>query len=57
MGKWKEILNTDSKHYGGQNRGNCGHVNTDNFEMHGMASLSLYLPPLTALAFMPESAF
>ncbi|MDR2720793.1 MAG: 1,4-alpha-glucan branching protein GlgB [Puniceicoccales bacterium] len=54
-GYWKEIFNTDSVYYSGQNRGNLGSINADDFGMHGREhSLNLYLPPLTAMAFMPE---
>ncbi|MDR2435703.1 MAG: 1,4-alpha-glucan branching protein GlgB [Puniceicoccales bacterium] len=54
-GHWKEILNTDSAHYAGQNRGNLGSVKADDFGMHGKEySLNLYLPPLSAVALMPR---
>ncbi|MDR1255325.1 MAG: 1,4-alpha-glucan branching protein GlgB [Puniceicoccales bacterium] len=54
-GYWKEVLNTDSAHYAGQNRGNCGHVHADNCPMHRWEfSLNLRLPPLTTLVLMPE---
>jgi 1,4-alpha-glucan branching enzyme len=56
-GRWREILNTDSELYAGQNRGNYGHIDADNFGFHGREySLNLYLPPLTALILVPEKS-
>lgn len=52
QGQWTEILNTDSKIYGGLNRGNGGVVCTYNSPRDRQCcSLSLYLPPLTTLVF------
>ena len=49
-GQWREILNTDSGHYGGSNVGNAGAVSTEPVPMHGHAqSLSLALPPLSTI--------
>ncbi len=49
-GKWKEILNTDSKFYGGKDRGNYGVINTQDVQFHGRPySLNLYLPPTSVL--------
>lgn len=49
-GHWRELLNTDSSHYGGSNVGNAGMVSTEAVPMHGHAqSLSLTLPPLATL--------
>src|SRR5579872_906438 len=50
-GTWREILNTDSSHYGGSNVGNIG-------EVHALESprpeLNLTLPPLAAIFLVPE---
>jgi 1,4-alpha-glucan branching enzyme len=49
-GCWREILNTDSGHYGGSNIGNLGTIETERQASHGLAqSLRLSLPPLSAL--------
>jgi 1,4-alpha-glucan branching enzyme len=49
-GAWREILNTDSAHYGGSDVGNGGAVASEDVPSHGMAqSLTLTLPPLAAL--------
>ncbi|HEX3756985.1 MAG TPA: 1,4-alpha-glucan branching protein GlgB [Rhizomicrobium sp.] len=49
-GRWQEILNTDSAHYGGGNIGNLGALETVSHPSHGFAqSLILTLPPLAAL--------
>jgi len=49
-GVWREILNTDSAHYGGANVGNAGGVHTEAVPMHGHAqSIVLTLPPLATL--------
>jgi 1,4-alpha-glucan branching enzyme len=54
-GRYREILNTDSAHYGGGNVGNDGGVATQDMAAHGMAqSLSLSLPPLGVLVLAPE---
>ena len=53
-GRYREILNTDSTHYGGSDAGNAGYIETQNFPAHGMAvSLSLTLPPLGVLVLEP----
>jgi 1,4-alpha-glucan branching enzyme len=50
-GKWREILNTDSAHYGGGNVGNGGTVET----LSGVIpELSLTLPPLAVIFLVPE---
>ncbi len=51
-GGWKEIFNSDSAYYGGSNVGNWGRRETEN--RGGMPSLSLSLPPLGALALVPD---
>jgi len=49
-GRWQELLNTDSRHYGGSNVGNGGLLATEAQPMHGHAqSLLLTLPPLATL--------
>ena len=49
-GAWRELLNTDSRHYGGSDVGNGGVLRTRSQPMHGHAqSLLLSLPPLATL--------
>ncbi|MGO9612001.1 MAG: 1,4-alpha-glucan branching protein GlgB [Dissulfurispiraceae bacterium] len=49
-GMWKEVLNSDSKEYGGSGHGNFGRVNAASIPCHGRKySLTLTLPPLGAL--------
>lgn len=49
-GLWRELLNSDSKAYGGSGQGNMGSVETSPVSSHGHdQSLSLTLPPLGAL--------
>jgi 1,4-alpha-glucan branching enzyme len=51
-GKWREVLNSDSAHYGGSNVGNVGEVRT----LEGPApELNLTIPPLAAIFLVPES--
>jgi 1,4-alpha-glucan branching enzyme len=51
-GKWREVLNSDSAHYGGSNVGNVGEVNT----VQGAGpELNLTLPPLAVIFLIPES--
>jgi 1,4-alpha-glucan branching enzyme len=51
-GKWREVLNSDSAHYGGTNVGNTGEVRT----LEGFApELNLTVPPLAAIFLIPES--
>jgi len=46
-GYYRELLNSDSEHYGGGNVGNGGGVHTELSPSHGYAqSLKLTLPPL-----------
>ena len=48
-GAWREVLNTDSSHYGGSNLGNLGRLETREEPSHGHPqSLTLILPPLAA---------
>jgi 1,4-alpha-glucan branching enzyme len=49
-GRYGEILNTDSTHYGGSDAGNAGILEAQNVPMHGQRwSLSLTLPPLATI--------
>jgi 1,4-alpha-glucan branching enzyme len=48
-GKWKEVFNSDSAHYGGSNVGNIGEVHAVDGE------LRLTIPPLAAIFLVPES--
>ena len=50
-GIWREVLNSDSAHYGGSNVGNTGAVMT-----HGEGpELHLTIPPLAAIFLVPEA--
>jgi 1,4-alpha-glucan branching enzyme len=50
-GKWREVLNSDSEHYGGSNVGNIGEVQTKD----GLVpELHLTIPPLAAIFLVPE---
>ena len=54
-GRWRELLNTDAALYGGSNVGNGGEARTLPEPAHGLSqSLSLTLPPLGAVFFVPE---
>ena len=54
-GRWREVLNTDSAHYGGSNVGNQGTLVADAEPCHGQAhSALLTLPPLAVLWLAPE---
>ena len=49
-GRWNEVINTDSAHYGGSNLGNAGGVWAEPLPLHGYGqSVSLLLPPLAGL--------
>lgn len=55
-GRYREVLNTDSVHYGGSNVGNAGGVMADEIPLHGRPySVSLTLPPLAMLVLKPEN--
>jgi 1,4-alpha-glucan branching enzyme len=57
-GCYREVLNTDSTHYGGSNLGNTGAVATEDVAAHGQDfSLSLVLPPLAVIVLLPERIF
>ena len=51
-GKWREVFNSDSTIYGGTNVGNAGVVEAKPIDKGG--ELSLTLPPLAGLMFIPE---
>ncbi len=54
-GRWREVLNTDSAHYGGSNVGNHGCLQADTEPSHGQAhSATLTLPPLAVVWLQPE---
>jgi 1,4-alpha-glucan branching enzyme len=49
-GHWREIINTDSAHYGGSNLGNAGGVFAEPHASHSYGqSISLLLPPLAGV--------
>ena len=51
-GRWREVLNSDSEHYGGSNVGNTGEVQTH----EGLVpELHLTIPPLAAVFLVPET--
>jgi 1,4-alpha-glucan branching enzyme len=51
-GKWREVFNSDSSHYGGSNVGNVGEVEA----LEGLVpELNLTIPPLAAIFLVPES--
>ena len=53
-GGWREVLNTDSRHYGGSDLGNGGEVLASPGDWMGQpAALELTLPPLAALVLAP----
>jgi 1,4-alpha-glucan branching enzyme len=54
-GRWAEVLNSDSSHYGGSNVGNLGGVSAEAVAHHGQpASAVLALPPLGTLVLRPS---
>jgi 1,4-alpha-glucan branching enzyme len=51
-GTWREILNSDSQAYGGEDFGNAGAAEAEHVPMHGKEfSLNLIVPPLGAVFF------
>jgi 1,4-alpha-glucan branching enzyme len=55
-GYWREILNSDSQIYGGENFGNGGGLDADERPQHGREySLNLVVPPLGAVFLKAES--
>ncbi|UCG79410.1 MAG: 1,4-alpha-glucan branching protein GlgB [Nitrospirota bacterium] len=54
-GSYKEVLNSDSYHYGGSNMGNYGTVDSNGIAFHGMPySILIDLPPLSTLIFIKD---
>jgi len=54
-GCYREVLNTDSSHYGGSNVGDLGVTEAEATAAHGHAvSLVLNLPPLGVLVLLPD---
>ncbi|HET6433111.1 1,4-alpha-glucan branching protein GlgB [Dyella sp.] len=54
-GRWRELLNTDSAHYGGSNIGNGGYAQAEATPTHVQPfSLPLTVPPLGALYLRAE---
>jgi 1,4-alpha-glucan branching enzyme len=51
-GKWHEVFNSDSAHYGGSNVGNAGKVLASNGPV---PALNLTVPPLAAIFLVPET--
>ena len=51
-GKWKEVFNSDSAHYGGSNVGNIGEVHASAGDI---PELSLTISPLAAIFLVPEN--
>lgn len=53
-GQWREVMNTDSSHYGGSNVGNAGVIEAEEHPWHGRSSSAeVTLPPLAAVVFVP----
>jgi 1,4-alpha-glucan branching enzyme len=56
-GRWREILNSDAKHYGGSGHGNFGGVTSVPIPCHGRwDSLNVTLPPLGVVVLRWEGA-
>ena len=56
-GGWREVLNSDAHAYGGSGVGNLGRVQAQATPWHGRSqSVSLTLPPLAMVLFVPEPA-
>ena len=54
-GRWRELINTDSSHYGGSDTGNYGGVEAEDVPwMNQYHSAELSLPPLGAIWLTPE---
>ncbi|MFN4143122.1 1,4-alpha-glucan branching protein GlgB [Aestuariivirga sp.] len=54
-GRWREIINTDSAHYGGSGMGNMGAISAIPEALHGKpARAPVNLPPLATLYFMQD---
>jgi 1,4-alpha-glucan branching enzyme len=53
-GRWQEVLNTDSEHYGGSNLGNMGVIQTEQRPWHHQPfSAEVTLPPLGVVWLAP----
>jgi 1,4-alpha-glucan branching enzyme len=53
-GYWREVLNTDSVHYGGGDVGNGGGVSAEQLAWHDQpVSAQLTLPPLATVWLVP----
>ena len=50
-GGWREVLNTDSVHYGGSDVGNGGAIRTSS---GAVPELSLTIPPLAVIFLVPD---
>jgi 1,4-alpha-glucan branching enzyme len=56
-GKWREVLNTDARDYGGSGQGNLGGAEATLVRAHGRPySLNVSLPPLAAVFFRSPPA-
>ncbi len=54
-GRWRELLNTDSRHYGGGDVGNFGGIDAQPTPWHQQShSVEITLPPLAALWLVPD---
>jgi 1,4-alpha-glucan branching enzyme len=54
-GYWREILNSDAKHYDGSGQGNFGGLEAVPFSSHGRPqTLVVTLPPLGVVCFKPK---
>ena len=52
-GSWREVLNSDSEHYGGGNAGNGGGVHSQDVPWHNQPwSADFFLPPLSCSVFI-----
>ncbi len=55
-GGWRELINTDSRHYGGGDVGNGGGIDAQPVPWHGQPySAEVTLPPLAALWLVPDA--
>ncbi|HMD58064.1 MAG TPA: 1,4-alpha-glucan branching protein GlgB [Solirubrobacteraceae bacterium] len=55
-GGWIEVLNSDSRHYGGGDVGNLGGIAAEPIAWHGQpCSAEVLLPPLAVVWFVPEA--
>ena len=53
-GRWRELLNTDAREYGGSGEGNLGGVDSQPIPWHGCGdSVQLTIPPLAAIWLAP----